>query len=125
MEQDRLPERRATSGVQKIQLGLLITIALAVVPYIFGAGRGSEKIDAVATEQKAQREQIRDVQSQTARVSGQVLQMATTSNVSELEARITVLEAKQTSNEALLREIKADLTDRLRRIETKIDKQAL
>lgn len=119
-----LPERRKTPTVQKVQVGLLITIALALVPYIFGAGRGSEKLDSVAIEQKAQREQIRDVQAATSRVSGQVLQMATTSNVTALEARIQVLEAKQASNELLLREIKADLTDRLRRIEAKIDRAA-
>lgn len=119
-----LPERRKTRIVEKVQVGLLITIAFAVVPYIFGAGRGSEKLDTVATIQKAQGEQLLNVQAVTSRVSGQVLQMATTGNVSALEARIQVLESKQATSEQLIRELRTDMVDRLRRIEGKLDKAA-
>lgn len=119
-----LPERRKTPTVQKIQVGLLITIALALIPYVFGFGRSAEKIDTLAVVQKAQGEQLRDVQVVTSRVSGQVLQMATTGNVSALEARIQVLESKQATSEQLLRELRQDMVDRLRRIEAKLDKAA-
>lgn len=119
-----LPERRKTPTVQKIQVGLLVTIALALVPYIFGYGRNAEKIDTVAAVQKTQGDQLRDVQAVTSRVSGQVLQMATTGNVSALEARIQILEAKQATSEQLLRELRQDMVDRLRRIEAKLDRAA-
>ena len=119
-----LPERRRTSTVTKIAIGLDLSMAVSIITMVFWFGKQVEKWDAVAEQQKQQAGAIEQVQKTTAQVSGQVLQMATTSNVSQLEARTVVLETKQATTEQLIRDLKADMTERLRRIETKIDQRS-
>lgn len=118
-----LPDRRRVSVVQKISLSIEIGMAVTLATLIFQFGRSSEKWDGVAEAQKAQGVQLEALNNRTSQVSGQVLQMATTSNMAAAEARIQVVETKQATNEQLLRELKADMTDRLRRIEAKIDQR--
>lgn len=119
-----LPERRRTTTVQKVAIALDVSLAISILTLAFWFGKQVEKWDKVATQQEKQGELIEQVQTTTAQVSGQVLQMATTSNVASLEARTQVLEAKQATTEQLIRDLKADMTERLKRIETKIDQRS-
>lgn len=119
-----LPDRRRVSTVQKVSLSIEIGMAITLATLIFQFGRSAEKWDAVAAEQQVQGGRIEKVDTRTSQVSGQVLQMATTSNMSEAEARIQVLETRQSTQEQLLRELKSDLAERLGRIERKIDRQS-
>lgn len=116
-----LPERRRTSTVTKVAIALDVSMAVTIISLVFWFGKQVEKWDKVAEQQTEQGEAIEQVQKTTAQVSGQVLQMATTSNVAALEARTQVLETKQATTEQLIRDLKADMTERLRRIENKID----
>lgn len=118
------PDRRRVTTVQKLSLGIELGMAITLGSLIFQQGRNAEKWDAVAAQQKTQGEQLEAVSDKTSQVSGQVLQMATTSNMAAAEARIQVLETKQATSELLLRELKTDMTDRLKRIESKIDRQS-
>jgi hypothetical protein len=119
-----LPERRRPTFFQKFAVMIDVGMIVTTVTLVFWFGQQVKKWDTVAERQVDQAAAIEQVQSQTAQVSGQILQMATFSNVSALEARTQVLESKQATNEQLLRELKADMTDRLRRIENKIDRAA-
>lgn len=116
-----LPERRRTSTVTKVAIALDVSMAVTIISLVFWFGKQVEKWDKVAEQQTEQGEAIKQVQTTTAQVSGQVLQMATTSNVAALEARTQVLETKQATTEQLIRDLKADMVERLRRIENKID----
>jgi hypothetical protein len=117
-------DRRKTTVVQKFAIGLDLGILTALGGLFFWAGQQSERIQKQDERQLAQGQTLEQLQNATAQVSGQVLQMATTTNVSALEARTQVLEVKQSTNESLLRDLKSDMVDRLRRIENKIDKVA-
>lgn len=116
-------DRRKTTTVQKISLGIELGMALSLAGMVFAFGRNTERWDKVATEQTTQGEQLTELKDATSKVSGQVLQMASNSNMAAAEARIQVLEAKQSNNEQLLRELKVDMSERLSRIERKIDQQ--
>jgi hypothetical protein len=116
-----LPERRRTNGVQKITVGLGLSSLVGIATLAFNAGGQAKKWDMVADTQQVQGQSLQQVQTTTSQLSGQILQLATTSNVSQLEARTQVLETKQALQEQLMRDMRADLIERLKRIETKLD----
>lgn len=106
-------ERRKTPLVQRITLAVDIGILLAMISSAFWFGRQAERIDKVAEVQAKQGQAIEALGKAINEVTGQVLTAA--------EGRIAVVEAKGASTETLVRDLKTDMTDRLRRIEDKID----
>lgn len=114
-------ERRRTSRFQKFQLGIELSTVFTVMGLVFWFGQQSAKWDDVAIASKAQAATLEQLQATTSQVSGQVLQMATTTNLARAEGRITVLESRAGITEQLVREMRVDMVDRLRRIENKID----
>lgn len=108
-----LPERRKTPLVQRITLAVDVGIFVALLSYAFWNGRQSERLDKVIQQQAQQGEAMDALQRSVTDVTGQVLAAA--------EGRIAVVEAKGASTETLVRDLKVDMTDRLRRIEDKID----
>lgn len=115
------PERRATTLFQKLQLSIEIGTIFTVMGLVYWFGTQSAKWDDVAVASKAQAATLEQVQLTTAQVSGQVLQMATTTNLARAEGRISTLETRLVTTDQLVRDLRADMVERLRRIENKID----
>lgn len=115
------PDRRRTSNFQKFQLGIELSTIFTVMGLVFWFGQQSAKWDKVAVTSDANAATLETLQTATATISGQVLQMATTTNLARAEGRITTLEQRANTNEQLIRDLRIDMVDRLKRIENKID----
>ena len=98
-----------------------VTMIIAVIGLIFGAGRQSERLDQVVIKQDDQSTKTQTLSTQVTTVSGQMLQMTSSTNMAAAEARVAVLEARADSTDNLVRDFKGDMVDRLKRIEGKID----
>lgn len=109
------------STLSKISLGADFTMIAAMATLVFWVGGQAEKQEQTRDEVEKQREQIADLTVSTTRVSGQMLQMAGSSNVAAVEQRVAVVETKVDSQEQFAKEMKSDLVTRLSRIENKID----
>ena len=114
------PERRKTPLVQRITLIVDIGILIAIITFTFWSGRQAERIDQVAKEQAKQGE-VQAQQGAAIALLGTTVTEVTNQVLLSAETRIAVVEAKGTSTETLVRDLKVDMTDRLRRIEDKID----
>lgn len=99
------PERRKTTIIQRVSLALDIGLLTAVASLAFWTGRQAQQIEEMRAQQQ---EQAKSTASSQERIGSAV-------------ARIDVVEAKAESTTELVRSLKEDMTDRLRRIEDKID----
>lgn len=118
-----LPERRRTSFFQKLQLSIELSTIFTVMGLVYWFGQQTAKWDKVAVQSEAQAATLEQVQTTTAQVSGQVLQMATTTNLARAEGRISILENRADTTTQAVRDLRLDMVERLRRIENKIDHQ--
>lgn len=114
-------ERRRTTLVQKLAVGLDVSMIMTLLGLVFWLGQQSNKWDKAAISSDAQAATLEQVQSTVSQVQGQVLQMATSNNLGEAEARISVLETRAGNTEQLVRDLRNDMIERLRRIENKVD----
>lgn len=114
-------ERRRTTPIQKLAVALDASMIVTLVGLVFWFGQQSAKWDKVAVQSDAQATTLENVQNTATQISGQVLQMATTTNLAHAEGRIQVLETRATGTDQLIRDMRSDMVDRLRRIENKID----
>jgi len=119
----RPDERRKAGPWQRASLVVEAGLLIAVATSIFASGRMAERSDKVAESQRGQSQQVTTLNEKVSSMSGQMLQFSNTSNVAAVEGRVLVLESKTTAIESLTRELKIDMTDRLKRIEMKIDQQ--
>jgi len=102
-----LPERRKTTTIQRVQIALDIGLLTAVASLAFWTGKQSQQI-----------EEMRENQKSTSAESAAAQQ-----RISSAVARIDVVETKAESTTELVRGLKEDMTDRLRRIEDKLDQR--
>ncbi len=100
-----VPERRKTTTIQRVSLALDIGLLTAVASLAFWQGRQAETIETTRAEQKITNEKSEAAQQ---RISAAV-------------ARIDVVEVKAESTTLVVRDLKEDMIDRLRRIEDKLD----
>lgn len=99
------PERRKTSLIQQVSLGLLISTLVSVASLAFWTGQQAQQIQEMRQEQDKQR----------------IAASASQQTIGAAVARIDVIENKGESTQALVRDLKGDLNERLRRIEDKVD----
>lgn len=116
-------DRRRTTLFQKLQLGIEVGTIFTVAGLVFWFGQQTAKWDKVAIASEAQASTLEATQLQVAQVSGQVLQMATIGNLGRAESRISVVETRASNTEQLIRDMRSEMTERLRRIENKIDQR--
>lgn len=119
-EPEAPPERRKTQLVQRITLIVDIGILLAMISFAFWFGRQSQRLDQLADGQAKQGE-VQAKQGEAIDALGKSVTAVTDQVLAAAEGRIAVVEAKGASTETLVRDLKVDMTDRLRRIEDKID----
>lgn len=99
------PERRKTTVIQRISLALNCAEFVAVASLAFWTGQQAQEIKTL----RAEREEQRQTEARTQQT------------ISSAVARIDVIENKGESTQLLVRDLKGDLNERLRRIEDKID----
>lgn len=99
------PERRRTTMIQRVSLAMDITSLLALISLVFWVGKQSQRIDELSIKQEKQGETI----EQTGKA------------VNTTAARIDVVETKSESTTVVVRDLKEDVMDKLRRIEDKLD----
>lgn len=99
------PERRKTTTIQFVSLAMDVSLLGAVASLAFWTGQ--------------QAQQIRDMREQQDKQAA--ANVAAQGTISAAVARIDVVEAKAESTTELVRGLKEDVTDRLRRIEDKLD----
>lgn len=111
--------------LQGIRINVVADLAMivAVVTLVFWVGRQAERIESVIVTNNEQTQAIADVQQTTTKMSGQMLQMTSASNMSAVEQRLSVAETRLDSQETFQRELKQDMVTRLNRIESKIDQR--
>lgn len=98
-------ERRKTTVIQRVSLALELGLLTAVASLAFWCGQLAQQMSEMREQQK----------------STNAASAATQQTISTAVARIDVVEAKSESATELVRSLKEDMTDRLRRIEDKID----
>lgn len=98
------PERRKTTTIQRISIALDVSALIAIGSLAFWQGRQAQQVEEIRQEQAEQR--------------------ATSAAFASAVARIDVIESKGESTQTLVRDLKADLNERLRRIEDKLDANA-
>lgn len=129
MPQETAPLTNGNGNGNRLLQGLRITVVadiamiVAMVTLVFWVGRQAERIDTVQENVREQGESIEKVVDQTSKISGQMLQMSSASNVAEVTQRVSVAEARLEAQEAFARELKSDVVTRLTRIENKIDQR--
>lgn len=101
------PERRKTTTIQRVSLALDIGALVSIATLAFWVGQQAQKIEDMRKQQGEQAEQNSTAQR----------------TISSAVARIDVVEAKAESTTELVRGLKEDMTDRLRRIEDKLDQK--
>ena len=99
------PERRKTTTIQMVAVGINFTLAAAVAGLAFRSGQVEQQVQDMRTQLSEQAKEYNAAQL----------------TISSAVARIDVVEAKAESTTELVRGLKEDMTDRLRRIEDKID----
>lgn len=99
------PERRKTTTIQRVSLALDLSALVAIASLAFWVGQQAQKI-----------EEMRQQQQEQAAANSRAQQ-----TISTAVARIDVVEVKAESTTELVRALKEDMIDRLRRIEDKLD----
>lgn len=113
----------------KLLQGLRITVVadiamiVAMVTLVFWVGRQAERVDTMSNKVEGQGHSIEEIKDQNNKISGQMLQMSSASNVAEVVQRVSVTEARLKAQEEFARDLKSDLVTRLSRIENKIDQR--
>jgi len=124
---DQNGEQSNGVGSPKLLQGLRITMVAdlamitAMVTLVFWVGRQAERLDGVADASVKQSATIEQIKDQNTKISGQVLQMSSSSSLSALEVRVSKNEVKIEAQEQFNRELKSDVVTRLNRIEAKLD----
>jgi hypothetical protein len=99
------PERRKTTTIQRISLGLNAAELIAICSLAYAYGQQSQDVKTQGEELTQQRE----------------ANAAARQAISSAIARVDVIENKGEATQLLLRDLKMDLNERLRRIEDKLD----
>lgn len=99
------PERRKTTTIQRVSLAMDVSALVAIASLAFWTGQQAQEIKQMRAEQEQQRE----------------ANAVTRQGIGSAVARIDVIENKGESTQALVRDLKGDLNERLRRIEDKLD----
>lgn len=99
------PERRQTTTIQRVSLAMDVSLLIAIATLAFWVGQQSQKIEEMRSQQQQQAQENATAQRL----------------ISAAVARIDVVEVKSESTTELVRALKEDMTDRLRRIEDKLD----
>lgn len=100
-------ERRKTTTIQRVSLALDISQIVAIASLAFAYGQQSQEVKQMRADQEQQRQQSTGSQQ----------------TINAAVARIDVIENKGESTQVLVRDLKGDLNERLRRIEDKLDQQ--
>lgn len=101
------PERRKTTTIQRVSLALDLALLTAVASLAFWTGKQAQQIEQMRDNQKAVNEKSEAAQQR----------------ITSAVARIDVVETKAENTTELVRGLKEDMTDRLRRIEDKLDQR--
>lgn len=109
--------------LQGLRITMIADLAMitAMVTLVFWVGRQAERLDGVIDTSNKQTQSIEQIKTQNTTISGQVLQMTSSSNLSALEMRVTKNEARLEAQEIFNRDLKSDVVTRLNRIESKLD----
>ena len=99
------PERRKTTTIQRVSLALDLGALVSIATLAFWVGQQAQKVEEMRVQQQEQ----------------QAANAAAQQTIGTAVARIDVVEAKAESTTELVRGLKEDMTDRLRRIEDKLD----
>lgn len=111
------------SVLQGLRITMIADLAMitAMVTLVFWVGRQAERLDGVIETTQRQTQSIEEIKDQNTTISGQVLQMTSSANMSAVESRVSKTEIRIEAQEQFNRDLKTDIVTRLNRIETKFD----